>query len=219
MRIHFVFIGEGSSDEGIIPHLENLCIELGADEVTGTAIDFRRLEQPIGRTVEAKLQAALRLEPEANLFFLHRDSDSRNPDPRHAEISAAVEASKLPRSWVPVVPVQETEAWLLLDETAIRAVAGRPNGRRALDLPRPQEVEMIAHPKERLQNALIDAAEVTGRRLERFRREFPNHRFLLLQRLSLDGPLRDVSSWVRMRDKLHQELQGMKPAGTRNRRR
>ena len=68
--IHFVFIGEGSSDAGLIPHLENLCIELGADEVTGTAVDFRSLDEHTSRTVGAKLKGAMQLEPDANLYFI-----------------------------------------------------------------------------------------------------------------------------------------------------
>ena len=63
MRIHFVFISEGSSDEGLLSHLENLCIEGGAIEVTGIAPDFRRLPETIGRTVEEKVRATMLLEP------------------------------------------------------------------------------------------------------------------------------------------------------------
>jgi hypothetical protein len=132
MRIHFVLVGEGPSDEGLIPHLENLCIELGATEVTGIAPDFQRLESPIRKTVMDKLQAALQLEPTANLFFVHRDADSRNPQPRYAEIKTAASNCELEAPWVAVVPVQETEAWLLLDEGAIRSVAGHPRGRISL---------------------------------------------------------------------------------------
>jgi hypothetical protein len=206
MRIHFVLIGEGSSDDGLIPHLENLCIELGASEVTGTSLDFQRLERPIGRTVVAKLQAALHLEPTANLFFVHRDADSQDPAPRYAEISDAVGRCGLKKPWVSLIPVQETEAWLLLDEGAIRTVAGRPRGKYPLNLPRPREVEAVAKPKEKLKEVLIGASELTGRRLERFRRDFPNHRRLLLQRMPTGGLLSEVQSWIRLRDHLKQAV-------------
>jgi hypothetical protein len=202
MRIHFVFIGEGSSDEGLIPHLENLCVELGADEVTGTAVDFRRLGIPVGKSVRARLDAAVQLEPEANLFLIHRDADGRDPAPRHREILEAVAMCGLAHEWVGIVPVQETEAWLLLDEAAIRTVAGRPIGRNTLDLPRPQKVEELANPKEKLQQALVDAGELSGRRLAKFRKNFPDHRRLLLTRLHVGGPLSHVLSWTRLRDDL-----------------
>lgn len=202
MRVHFVLMGEGSSDDGLVPHLENLCVQLGADEVTGTRLDFERLDQPIGRTVEAKLRAAMLLEPSANLFLVHRDADSRDAELRYSEVDDAVRAAKVDTPTIGIVPVQETEAWLLLSEHAIRAVARHPNGRRPLNLPRAQHVEAVARPKERLQAALIEAAEVSGRRLERFRREFPTHRRLLLHRLPSGGPLEHVGSWIRMREEL-----------------
>jgi hypothetical protein len=200
--IHFVFIGEGSSDAGLIPHLENLCIELGADEVTGTAVDYQRLQENFSRTVEAKLMAAIQLEPSANLYFIHRDPDTPEASERYREISDAVVACSLGQQWVAVIPVQETEAWILLDEVAIRKVAGRPGGREPLNLPRPSRVEAIAQPKEQLKEALVRAANVTGRRLTKFRADFPIHRLLLLQRLPTGGLLSDVKSWTRMRDDL-----------------
>jgi hypothetical protein len=198
MRIHFVLVGEGTSDDGLIPHLETLCILLGADEVTGTAVDFRRLEQP-GHSVQEKLRVAVQLEPAANLFFLHRDADSPNPAPRHGEIAAAAHTVGLPQEWVALVPVQETEAWLLLDEAAIRMVAGKPRGRVPLNLPRASQVESVTNPKERLQEALVAAAEAKGRKLAKLRRDFPDHRRILLQRLPVRGPLLEVPSWVRLK--------------------
>jgi len=200
VRIHFVLVGEGSSDDGLIPHLENLCIELGASEVTGTSLDFQRLGWSMRKTVAAKLLAAIYLEPTANLFFVHRDADRQDPTPRVSEITEAVSRCGLKKPWVSVVPVQETEAWLLLDEEAIRTVAGRPRGRRPLSLPLPREVEAITSPKEKLKEALVHASELSGRRLAKFRREFPTHRHLLLQRLPTGGALFEVKSWSRLRD-------------------
>jgi hypothetical protein len=199
-------VGEGPSDEGLIPHLESLCIELGAEEVTGTPIDFQRLVEPVPRTVEGKLRAAMQLEPTANLFFVHRDADGRDPRPRYVEIEDAVRETGLAHEWVPVVPVQETEAWLLLDEAAIREVAGRPRGRVPLHLPKPGKAESMSDPKKRLKEALVAAAELTGRRLEKFQRSFPGHRRLLLQRLPIGGPLLDLPSWVCLRRDLAEAL-------------
>lgn len=206
MRIHFVLIGEGVSDDGLVPHLENLCIDLGADEVTGIAIDFRRLDQPVGHSVDAKLSAAVQLEPEANLFFIHRDADDPDPGPRYTEISHAVGVVGLSAQWVGLVPVQETEAWLLLDESAIRMVARRPRGTNDLNLPTPRLVESVARPKERLQGALVAASELSGRKLAKFRRDFPEHRRILLQRLPIRGLLASVPSWRRLEMDLRASL-------------
>jgi len=201
--IHFGFVGEGTSDDGLIPHLENLCIALGADEVTGTAIDFQRLDKRVGHTVKGKLTAALQLEPNANLWFIHRDADSRDPQVRYDEISAAAIECELSREWVAIVPVQETGAWLLLDESAIRTVAARPRGRTPpLNLPPPRQAEDKANPKEFLQETLVRAANVKGRKLRNFRADFSVHRKLLLQGLPTDGYLNEVESWKRMRTEL-----------------
>jgi hypothetical protein len=200
VRIHFVLIGEGSSDHGLIPHLQKLCIDAGADEVSGTSPDFRRLPDPTGASVQSKIRATLALEPNANLFFIHRDSDSRDPEPRYLEISSAIRVTFCATSYVAVVPIQETEAWLLLDEQAIRQVAQKPRGRVTLQLPRANRIESLAQPKEHLKRSLAVASELTGRRLARFERNFDIHRTLLLERLSLAGELEQLNSWVRLRN-------------------
>lgn len=206
MLVHFLFVGEGSSDDGMVPHLESLCIAAGASEVTGVAPDFRRLPRAVGRTVEAKLRAALALEPAANLVFVHRDADARNGTKRYDEIAQAAAACGCHKPVVCIVPIQETEAWLLLDEAAIRRAVGRPRAVVHLDLPSPDQVERTAQPKERLKEVLVRASEATGRRLERVRRDFPLHRKALLQDLLVAGPLERVSSWVRLRDDLRGAL-------------
>jgi hypothetical protein len=68
---------------------------------------------------------------------------------------------------IPVVPVRETEAWLLCDEMAIRSGARNPNGRVHLALPRPNRVESIADPKRLLTDLLRTASELRGRHLDR----------------------------------------------------
>lgn len=202
MVVHFVFIGEGSSDDGLIPHLESLCVEAGATEVTGVAPDFRRLPEAIGHSVEARLRAALALEPEANLVFVHRDADGRNGAARRGEVVNAAAACNSNRPVVCVVPIQETEAWLLLDEAAIRRAVGRPQGKVPLGLPKPATVENLARPKEVLQQALQLASEAAGRRLDRIRQDFPLQRRALLQDLPIAGPLEQVPSWTQLRQDL-----------------
>lgn len=202
MRIHFVLVGEGRSDEGLISHIERLLIRHGATEVTGTAPDFGMIPGHVGHLVVDKLRMAMQLEPTANLIIIHRDADDRNPEPRYAEISIAVENLLLDRQWVAVVPVQETEAWLLLDEAAIRAVAGNPNGRTELALPSATRVEQVVNPKEVLATALLAASELTGRRAQKFRNRIAAKKKQLLEQLPIGGELESVQSWRRFRDDL-----------------
>jgi hypothetical protein len=199
VRIHFVLLSEGSGDDALLSHLENLCVTAGADEVTSTAPDFARLGQ-VGHRVEDKVAAAAILEPDASILFIHRDADNRDAQPRIDEIRTAVASVAVDVRWIAVVPVQETEAWLLIDEQAIRTAAYRPTGRRVLNLPKPPSIERTARPKEVLKEALIQASELTGRRLEKFKRDFPRQRRLLLQQLPPGGPLEMLSSWRRLRD-------------------
>lgn len=198
-RIHFVLLSEGSSDEGLIGPLENICIDAGATEVTGTAPDFSRLRERIGHTVFQRLQAAAQLEPSANLFFIHRDSDATDPTPRHDEIATAAASAHLTVPWVAVVPIQELEAWLLLDEKRIREVAANPNGKAALKLPAAAKIEKVASPKEHLKAALAIASGLTGRRLRKFKRDFPVQRRLLLQSLPVSGAINQLTAWARLR--------------------
>jgi hypothetical protein len=199
MRIHFVLVAEGGSDEGLIGPLENLCIDCGATEVTGTAPDFGRLRHSVGHAVLDKVRAAVELEPSANLFFIHRDADSPDPAPRYLEIAEVVASASLGEAWVLVVPVRETEAWLLLDERRIRQVAGKPNGKGMLNLPATAHTEGVANPKERLKAALAAASELSGRRLKKFKSEFPIHRRMLLQALPATGAIEQLASWARLR--------------------
>lgn len=197
IKIHFILVCEGTSDRGLVAHLESLCVGGGAAEVSGTAPDLDALPRPPGRGVAAKVGAALELEPDANLVFVHRDSDSADSTRRYDEISHGMVG--IVARYVAVVPVQETEAWLLLDEQALREVAGNPRGKVPLSLPKASRIEAVANPKEVLEAALIAASELVGRRLKKFRRQLPRARDLLLRRLDPDGPITSVPAWERLR--------------------
>ncbi len=199
MRIHFVLVCEGSSDEALIPHLRALLVDCGATEATGVAPDYSRLPQAISRDLESKIRAALHLEGPADMLFIHRDADSRDPEPRYEEIEKGVTAAGYTEQWIGIVPVQETEAWLVLNEQAIRRVAGRPHGRTRLSLPTPQRVETVAAPKERLFEAIQNASEKKGRRLRQLKRRLPLLRDQLLRELRVGGSLDDVGAWTRLR--------------------
>lgn len=124
-------------------------------------IDTSRL--PRCRTLAERIKASTRLVA-SDLVLVHRDADNQPPDWRREEIQRAAE--DFPH--VAVVPVRTTEAWLLFDEPAIRAAAGRPSGREPLDLPVLGRVEELADPKVRLREVLLTASGATGRRRAQF---------------------------------------------------
>ena len=145
-----------------------------------------------------------------SLLFVHRDSDRDGPDARYGEISRAIEEATSSEPWIGIVPVRMTEAWLLLDEVAIRDVVGNPNGRAQLNLPSPVEAERMADPKTTLQSFLLTAGDVQGRRRRKLEQRFPRIRNQLLENLPVGGPLEQLPSWVRFRDDTIAALQQLR---------
>ena len=196
--IRFLFIGEGPFDENLVTHLRRCCVLAGASEAEGVTIPFSMLGNSIGRTVIEKLRFALEYEPNVNLVFVHRDADSIDPGPRYEEIQEAVRTVMDAPLHVAVVPVQETEAWLLLDEVEIRRVAENPKGTVPLDIPSAKRVERISNPKEHLITVILNASEQTGRQYRKIRRKIPQKCRLILDGLDPEGPVKAVPSWKLM---------------------
>ena len=147
------------------------------------------------------MRQALESSGGVDLLFVHRDAENpRDTEARHREIRTAIVEVGYCGPIVAIVPVRMTEAWLLLDESAIRKIAGRPRDTMNLELPRARDVERIADPKDSLDKILIQASGAKGRRLRKIHRELPRMRNQLLQDLELGGPLEQVPSWVRFRD-------------------
>lgn len=207
MTIRFLFVGEGSSDLALVRPLEDLCILMGAAEVRSTAPDFRRRPLQPGHTVSDKLEAALGLDPEVNLVFVHRDADSLARGNRLEEIQQASDAVGCQHPLVPVVPVRMTEAWALLDESAIRRAADNPNGSTPLDVPSPSQVESITDPKAHLESSLLKASEHTGRHRKRFKRSLGQRKFDLIERIDVEGPINQVPAWRRLCEDLREAIQ------------
>ena len=153
-----------------------------------------------GSVLERKIHAILSNESEIDLLFVHRDSDAAGYEDRSREIAEALRNLEFETGYVPVIPVRTTEAWILLDEDAIRRVAGNPRGRQPLNLPRPARVERDVDPKRTLENALVTASGHSGQRLRKFRSRFGQHRRILLEQLPVGGALDEVRAWLRLKE-------------------
>ena len=129
MIIRFAFLCEGSSDEPLSIHLEELCLRNGASEVRGFPLSH--VPEQKSKKVEDQLEALLQ-DTAWDLIFIHRDPDSPDDSQRREELRKAVKKAHLQLPHVFVVPIQEMEAWLLLDEQIIRSVAENPKHRRRL---------------------------------------------------------------------------------------
>ncbi|WP_305007207.1 hypothetical protein [Hymenobacter aranciens] len=119
---------------------------------------------------------------EGDVLFVHRDAEKETLAVRQAQIDVWVTTVfKKPPPYVRVVPVRMTEAWLLLNEAAIREAAGNPNGSVRLSLPVISRLELLPDPKEVLLELLRQATGNTGRRLRYFNARQAIHRLADLQ--------------------------------------
>lgn len=189
-----LFLAEGTSDAPLADLVTTMFAVHGVT-VQLTRPDFALLGDRVARDVASRLVAGrtLMADQPLDLLVVHRDVDRSDRPTRLQEILAATRGSGA--EVVPVLPVRMTEAWLLLDDNALRAVAGNPAGRTDLGLPQLGEVERLADPKARLRAALLAASDTTGRRRLRFEQRFGQHRRQLLDRLDPAGPVTQLSGW------------------------
>jgi hypothetical protein len=170
-------LSDGSADAALLPILK-WTVEQHAGHTVVDAVwaDLRRVRKP-PRTLVERIKEAQSLYP-CNLLFIHRDAEGQPPEWRYREIREAVATVQKQGALVPhvcVVPVRMQEAWLLLDDAAIRRAADNPNGTVPLNVPRPNRIEGIADPKAVLHDLLQIAGGLHGRRLRKFRAERRAH--------------------------------------------
>lgn len=208
MNLRFLLVCEGSSDAALIAHIGKLLLQNGQPDPQGMA--WTR-----SGGLPEKIRVGLEYSGACDLLLVHRDADSQEdtrsagPQKRMEEIQFAVRQSAIDIPWVGIIPVQTTESWLLLDESAIRRAAGKPGGSVPLDLPTESQVEGESDPKGCLERALLTASATSGRRREKFSRDIRHMRRTLLEELPVGGPLEQVPSWVRFRDDLKAALDGL----------
>lgn len=119
--------------------------------------------------------------------------------------AALYEGLETPKPAVCVVPVRMSEAWLLIDETALRHAAGNPNGKVSLDLPSLHRLEQLPDPKQLLHDLLRRASGLHGRRLTSFNRRLHGHR--VADWISDFSPLYRLSAFDRLGENLKQVVE------------
>lgn len=192
MNIRYTLVAEGSTDVALLPIIN---WALRADErVREVEPQFVRPSElpPASAGLAARIREACVLYP-ADLLFVHRDSDRELPEVRRTEIRRAVEFVGEVPPHVPVVPVRMTEAWLLIEERAVRVAAANPRGTMPLDLPRIGGIERVANPKQMLYDSLRKAAGLSGRRLKKF--HVPKAAGLVADRICDFSPLRQLAAY------------------------
>lgn len=197
-ELTFTLLADGPSDAALIPILRwSLRQRMQLTTIQSEWADLRRLPNP-PRDLPSRILEALKLYP-CDVLFVYRDAENQNPDLRYREIEEATErvAAEIGRKYyVCVVPVRMQEAWLLINQSAIRRAAGNPNGKKALALPDVSEIESTPSPKKRLLQLLKDASELRGRRLKKFRPT--KHVHLIAANISDFSPLRQLPAFQRL---------------------
>jgi len=151
----------------------------------------------VKKDVESRVRAGVELIGRTpDVIVVHRDSDNVDPEERRAEIESGVRNVATESHHIPVIPIKMTEAWLLLDEGAIRMAAGNPAGRIALGLPKANEVESRADPKAILSECILKASELTGRRRDKLSKRFPRNRRQIFEKLNTRGSITTLTSWI-----------------------
>ena len=163
-------VSDGASDRALIPILTWALRRQGYDgPVNPQWADLRRLKPPPSR-LDLKLRASVEFYP-CDLLFIHRDAEGQPLADREQEIMRAVQTVKaeILALFVPVVPVRMMEAWLLIEEAAIRSAAGNPNGDDELDLPLVRHLENLPNPKGVLHNLIREASGLGAHRRQRLK--------------------------------------------------
>lgn len=202
MNLTYTLIADGSSDRALIP-----IIDWSLDQIADLRYTSQYAEVSLKKSegLFRRAEEAIKFY-ECDILLVHRDAETLSIDRRIEEIRSHL--SKLGKPYVPVVPVRMTEAWLLVDEQAIRSAANNPNGKAELDMPRVDRLEDIPDPKNMLFEKLKLASELPPGRLRKFRPESCCHRVAEL--ISDFSQLRNLSAFVQFEDDLIERVQALR---------
>lgn len=186
-------VSDGSSDQMLLPVLRWLGREHDVKALELVRPNLGCMPNPPTGLSE-RIQAALYSSP-CDILFLHRDAESCSYQARAEEITKVVDGIGIHVPHVRIIPIRMSEAWLLIDEHAIRRVAQKPNGRTRLHMPRIAQLEGLADPKTRLIELLLEASESHGRRLDQLKRESRQRIHQVAEFISDYSPLRGIAGF------------------------
>lgn len=204
---------DGSSDRALHRFIEHLLDAHPIAEERGFTTawaDLSKLPMLPGPKLVARIEAALELEP-CDILFVHRDSEGSSREHRLHEIREATPETFPSSALVPIVPVRMTEAWLLIDERAIREAAGNPTGTIPLNLPRIRRLESLPDPKKVLEDALLRASEKSGRKAHQIRRTLGQRKHRVAELMDDLDPLDDLPAFREFRQATQEALDQIHP--------
>jgi len=151
MDLEYLLISDGTSDSALLPIIDDALIKYSKyKSPQGKRADLSRYNRPI-RFLHDRITYAIDLY-NPGLIFIHRDAERESLHKRVTEIELALgkcnKDGYKDRKHVKIIPVRMTEAWLMIDQSAIKRAAGNPGSRSKLKLPKKQALEDIPDPKK-----------------------------------------------------------------------
>jgi hypothetical protein len=208
MLYRFTIVGDGPTDRALKPIVNWALLEIPHVASTGFLVDFT-----VGRgennDLASRIKRAVRELP-CDILLVHRDAEKEPPSQRLDEIGVATKG--ITSQYVPIVPVRMTEAWLLVNEQAIRHAADNPNGSVRLEIPRISQLEALPDPKDVCNTLLVTASESNGRRRHKFSREseLAARRCRIAELINDFSPLRSVPAFATFQQLLQTACAGLK---------
>ncbi len=204
---------EGPTDYRFLsPVLQRLCQDICLEEARGH-VDIPEGILPLDDTEDMKhapraeriLAAARQTAGAWRILFIHADGD-KNPEKARAErVDPALRLLQqhLPEAGtgVGVVPVRETESWILADGNAIRSTLGTLLTDQALGLPPPGRIEQEGAPKE-----ILTRVFNTGKPGARTRGQSETMYFQALGECISLAALRQLRSFMHLEENLREAL-------------
>ncbi len=201
MNLTYTLITDGSSDKVLMP-----IINWALDQIEGVRYTPQYAEISLKQSAGLfrRAEAAINVY-ECDILFVHRDAEALTMNRRIEQIKKQL--IKLNKPYIPVVPIRMTEAWLLVDEQAIREAVGNPNGKAKLNLPGVKKLEKLPDPKNVLFESLKLASDLPPGRLHKFRPETCRHRVAEL--INDFSQLRNLSAFVQFEKSLKESVQAL----------
>lgn len=211
-ELKYTLIADGTSDATLLR-----IIKWSLDDLypsvpnTGVIADYRGIPHP-PKSLAEKIKAAKYYYP-FDLLFVHRDAESTTKGvvgQRTDEIMRALEENEK-EATICVVPVKMMEAWLLIDEYALKRAAGNRNYDQTICLPPLPKIEKEKDPKGLLHDLLKEVSGLKSRRLHKFNVHKAVH--LLAENIEDYKPLRNLSAFNAFENNLSRAMEGYLRAG------
>jgi hypothetical protein len=198
----YILISDGSSDR-VLLNIINYTLKIYSENYfEGQRAELGFLADKV-KTLEQKITKAIEYY-EPDIIFIHRDAEKQTLESRETEIQEALDklenADFKKKKFVRIIPIRMTEAWLLINEKAIRCAAGNPNGKIPLSIPKIKSLESIPDPKAILEDFLRLASGLSGRKLRDLN---TRHSIQLIAEFIEDfSPLDQLSSYLYFKNQI-----------------